>query len=87
MKFKMFSVYDEKAAAFLPPFMLPTAPMAVRAIGDCVTDVNHAFGKNPGDYTLFCLGQWDDATAEWKPLPEAQNLGTCLEIRAKGAIT
>lgn len=86
MKHKMFSVYDEKAAAFLPPFMLPTAPMAVRAIGDCVRDEKHAFCRNPADYTLFELGEFNDNTGEWKPLAENKSLGNCLEIRAQGAI-
>lgn len=60
MKIQAFSVWDEKAKAFLPPFFLPETGMAVRAFSDCVNDKAHAFGRNPLDYTLFCLGSFDD---------------------------
>jgi len=59
MKLKMFSVFDSKAKAYLPPFLLPETVMAVRAFGDCVMDSGHAFGKHPEDYTLFQVGSFD----------------------------
>lgn len=68
MIFKIFSVFDEKAAAYLPPFYLPTTPMAVRSFADCVNDPGHAFGKHPQDFTLFELGSFDDSSAEFREL-------------------
>jgi len=62
MKFKIFSVYDDKAKAYLPPFFLPEVGMAVRAFKDCVNDPGHNFGKHPADYTLFQCGAFDDRT-------------------------
>ena len=56
MKHNIFSVYDEKAQAFLPPFFLPEVGMATRIFGDCVNSDEHQFGKHPTDYTLFHLG-------------------------------
>lgn len=58
-----FTVYDEKAEAYLPPFILPTRAMAGRLFADCINDNNHAFGKHPHDYTLFQLGTFDDSSA------------------------
>lgn len=55
-----FSVYDEKAQAFLPPFTLPRPGIAIRTFTDCVNDPTHAFGKHPSDYTLFRLGTFND---------------------------
>lgn len=60
MKFRVFSVFDSKAKAFVPPFVLPEVGMAVRTFKDCANDKAHAFGKNPADYSLFSLGSWDD---------------------------
>lgn len=60
MKHNMFTIYDEKAKAFLPPFFLPEKGMALRAFGDCVNSPQHAFSKHPADYTLFCVGSFDD---------------------------
>jgi len=60
----VFSVYDEKAEAYLPVFQLPTSPMATRIFGECVNSREHQFGKHPGDYTLFVVGTFDDETGE-----------------------
>ena len=64
MEHLLFSIYDEKAHAYLPPFTLPTAGMAIRTFTDCANAPDHAFSRNPGDYTLFELGVFDDNTAE-----------------------
>lgn len=53
---KIFTIYDSKAHAYLPPFFLPEAGMAVRVFSDCVNDKSHQFSKHPGDYTLFQIG-------------------------------
>lgn len=59
----IFSVYDSKAEAYLPPFFLHTTGMAQRIFSDCANDPEHPWGKNPADYTLFKLGSFNDATA------------------------
>lgn len=77
---QMYSVYDEKAGAFLPPFFVPTHGIALRAFKDCVNSKDHQFGKHPADYTLFYFGDFEDADGEWinqcrKPL------GTGVQFR------
>lgn len=69
MRFKVFSVFDQKAQAYLPPFYLPNTAMAVRTFRDCVNTQGHAFQKNPEDYVLFTLGEFDDASGEFATLP------------------
>lgn len=63
MKLKMFTIYDSKAFAYLPPFYLHKEEMAQRAFGECVNSKEHQFGKHPQDYTLFKVGVFDDETA------------------------
>lgn len=82
MNHKVFSVFDEKAGAYLPPFFMHTAAMAVRAISDCTREESHAFFRNPADYTLFHLGDFDDATGIISPLKANKPMATILEIRA-----
>lgn len=60
MKHRCFSVWDDKAKAFIIPFFFPEAGQAVRAFRDCVRDSGHAFGRNPHDYSLFTIGAFDD---------------------------
>lgn len=64
MNHLLFTVYDEKAEVFLPPFFVPTIGLATRAFSDCVNSEDHQFGKHPSDYSLFQLGYFDDHTAE-----------------------
>lgn len=58
MKQKLYTVFDEKAEAFLPPFFVPTDGIAKRAFSDCVNSPDHQFGKHPQDYTLYFLGDF-----------------------------
>ncbi len=80
MQHRMFSVFDSKAAAHLPPFFFPETAMAVRVFTDCVNDDGHAFGKHPGDYTLFEFGVWDDAKCVVECYPSALAVGNGLEF-------
>ena len=59
----MFSIYDEKAKAFFPPWFLPEQGQAIRTFGDHVNSDDN-IGKHPGDYTLFYLGSFNDSTAK-----------------------
>jgi len=63
MLHKLFTIYDEKAEIFIPPFFVPTIGLAIRAFTDCVNDDEHQFGRHPQDYTLFEIGEFDDSTA------------------------
>lgn len=65
MKHLLFTVYDEKAEVFLPPFFVPTIGLATRAFSDCVNTPDHQFGKHPADYTLFQLGEFYDHDASF----------------------
>ena len=60
MIYSVFSIYDSKAEAYLPPFILPKQAQAKRAFADCVNSDTHQFGQNPADYTLFELGNFND---------------------------
>ena len=63
----MYAVYDEKAKAHLPPFILPELGMAIRTFTDCINAPDHSFGKHPYDYTLYEIATFDDKTATLKP--------------------
>lgn len=59
MHLECFAVWDSKAMAYLPPFFIPNAAMALRVFTDCVNDRGHQWGKHPEDYTLFFVGRFD----------------------------
>lgn len=79
MKHRIFAVYDTKAKAFLPPFILPEVAMAKRVFEDCVNSDDHQFGKHPGDYTLFLFGEFLDHESEPFNVDPKVSLGTGVE--------
>lgn len=65
MRLNMYCVFDEKAEAYLPPFFVQTEGQALRAFTDAVNDPQHNFGKHPHDYTMWFVGTFSDAKAEF----------------------
>lgn len=65
MIIKIFSVYDSKAEAFLPPLFMQSVGVARRSFGAAINEVGSDFNKYPGDFTLFELGEFNDSTAEF----------------------
>lgn len=80
MIYNCFSVYDEKAQAFLPPFILPKIAQAERAFSDCVNSEDHQFGQHPSDYTLFRLGTFNDEDGQFLLERSKQSLGNGVEF-------
>lgn len=79
MKHKMFVIYDSKANAYMQPWFLTQNGMALRAFSDCVNDKDHNFGRHPEDYTLFDIGEFDDANADIKSTAP-KSLGNGIEF-------
>ena len=64
MTHQMFSVYDSKAEAYLPPFQADTLGLAERMFQDTINDPRTPFHKHPEDYTLYHIGTFDSHTAQ-----------------------
>lgn len=64
MLLNVYSVYDIKAEAYLPPFFLRTDAEAIRSFTSASLDENHPFCKHSDDYALFRLGSFDDDDGE-----------------------
>lgn len=77
---KMFTIHDSAAGAYLAPFFLHAEGMAIRTFTDCVNDEKHAFSRHPKDYTLMCLGQFDDNTGEITTHQQMKPLGNGLQF-------
>lgn len=64
---KIYTIYDQKAEAYLTPFFLPTNAAAIRSISDLVNDLDHQFGKHSSDYMLYLIGEYDEQTGTILP--------------------
>lgn len=82
MKFKVFSIYDSKAAAFLTPFFLRHEGEAQRIFGTLAVDPEHQFCLHAADFTLFQIGEFDDLTASLTELPAHVNMGNALVYKS-----
>lgn len=84
MKLKIFSVYDCKIEAYAPPFFMRTAGEALRAWETTVNQDEETsnIAKHPADYTLFEIGEYDEATGHLHSHSANINLGSALEAKS-----
>lgn len=81
MLHSIFTVYDEASDAYLQPFFMATQAAAVRAISELANDPNHQFCKHAKDFTLFEIGQFNDANAHIDTYKTSKAIVKCLELR------
>lgn len=62
MILEVYSVYDKAVEAFMQPFFVRAKGEAVRSFMSACTDGKSQFVSHPGDYTLFHIGTFDDAS-------------------------
>lgn len=72
---KIYSIFDQKADAFITPFFLPNDELAKRSFYQCIQDNKHQFALSPEDFTLFHLGEFDCTKGTIIPLSVAKTLG------------
>lgn len=77
----IYAIFDQKAAAYLPPFFRHADGLAIRDFAGCAVDQEHQFGRNPEDFTLYRIGCFDDETAHIE-IEDPHSLGTALEHKA-----
>jgi len=82
MSKKMFSVFDSKVGAYLPPMIMRSAGEALRAFGNACNDIGTDFYKFAEDYTLFEIGEWDELTCTINVYPSPRSLCKAIEISA-----
>ena len=67
MKLLAFTIFDNKALQYHPPFFASTDGAAVRSLRDLVEDPNTTIGRHPTDYVLYCAGTYDDQNGQMTP--------------------
>lgn len=62
----IYTIYDVKAEAYLPPFYMQNEGLLKRTVLDTLADPNHLFSKHPEDYILYYAGTFEDTTGEFE---------------------
>jgi len=60
-KLLLFTVFDSKAEGYLQPFFAVTEAVALRMFMTAVEDPQHDFHRFAEDYTMFRIGEFDQA--------------------------
>ncbi|AXL14824.1 nonstructural protein [Microviridae sp.] len=81
MKVKIFAIHDSKINAHMAPFTMLNEHQAIRAFSDMVNSRDHVIGQNPGDYTLFELGEFDDNSGEIHPRASRHSHANGVDLR------
>lgn len=81
MIMQIYSVRDNVAEAYLQPFFSVNAGSAIRSLQMVVNDSNHDFHKNASDYSLWSLGQFDDATGVLTPNADPSRILNLAELK------
>lgn len=63
-----YSLFDNKSLTYAAPFFGPTDGFATRAVRDLANDQTTMVGRHPGDFVLFCIGQYDDQKGLMSPV-------------------
>lgn len=80
MRHLLFTVYDSKVGAYLAPFVMRTKAEAMRVFGDTANDPSSGFYKHPEDYTLFCIGGFDETTGNVVPIEAHEALAKAIDL-------
>jgi len=59
MNTQFYAIWDNKAEAYLDPFLERNDATATRAVIAAMRDGNHPLAQHPTDYSLFHVGIWD----------------------------
>lgn len=66
---KIFTIYDNKAKAYLQPFFSRNVATATREVEQVVNTPDHNFNIHASDYGLFDLGEYDEESGKIKSIP------------------
>ncbi len=79
MKLLAFSVYDEKAEAFMQPFFTATTGIATRNFGEWARNKDSMIGRHPEDFKLYNIGTYSDVTGTFENVPAPLLIGTAMQ--------
>ncbi len=67
MMLLMYTVFDVKSASYGRPFFLQNDAMAIRSFSDIANDQGTMIYRHAEDFSLLCVGTFDDAVGVIKP--------------------
>lgn len=81
MELRGYSIYDNQAKYFTPPFFMKNEAEAKRAFGEVANNPQSDACKFPNDFCLYEVGTFDDSTALLTMHPQPSNLGLAASYK------
>lgn len=78
MKLIIFSVFDQKAGAYIQPFFSQTVGTALRSFNTAANQQDHDFNRHAADYTLFEFGTYEQSDGKFEILETPISHGSAL---------
>lgn len=83
MKLSIYSIFDTKAQKYSTPFFQQNDLIALRAFSRGVNDPQSDLNAYSEDFTLYCLGIFDDQTATVEVQSPPQLISTALTVKGQ----
>lgn len=77
-----YTIFDNKALQWHPPYFASTDAAAARAFGDLANDPSTNVGRHPSDYSLYCCGSFSDSNAQLTPLSPLRHVSDAVALLA-----
>lgn len=82
MMLKMYSVFDSAVQGFERPFAARSHGEVLREFTDMLAEGKSKFAKNPHDFTIYYIGDFNDSTGVLDCFPKV-SIGVMSELIAK----
>lgn len=80
MLVNVYAVYDSKAQAYLQPWFCQNHNVAFRNMELALRNPQCPFKQFPADFTLFCIGEFDDLTGAITGHAAHESLGNMIQF-------
>lgn len=77
----MFTIVDNKAKCFHPPYFAQTRAEADRIFTTIVNTEQNQISQFPEDFDLYYIGEYDDGTGKMYPLTTPEHCIKAMQVR------
>lgn len=83
MIIEYYSIYDSKSMTYSQPEAFMNDSVAARAAQNLIDNGDTEISRHPGDFSLFHVGFFDDATAEFTPCVAPRRILSFNELQPR----
>jgi len=81
MRISLYTIFDSKAGAYLPPFTSVNDATALRSFESAIQQEDHDFNRHAEDYSLWTIGTFDQDKGELR-VQKLLCIGQALQLLA-----